>query len=120
LLGNYLNFINSININIYKGCGVIRLIKHDRYIEQLCEAIEDEYDQILRNIKLYSKKRRISAEIDILAIKGNHCDIYEVKCSNRIVKAKKQLTKIRKILSKEYTINNTYFFCGASGKIIEL
>ena len=87
--------------------------KHDRYLEELCEQLEDDYDLILKNIPLLSKKRRRVAEIDILAIKGDKCDVYEVKCSYRKTKAKRQLEKIRKLLE----IRHCFLFCGESGKI---
>jgi hypothetical protein len=74
-----------------------KLIKHDKYVEQLCELIEPRYDFLRKNVPLYSKKKRLVAEIDILAFKKRKCDIYEVKCSHRIIKAKRQLNKITKI-----------------------
>ncbi|RMF56092.1 hypothetical protein D6745_00260 [Candidatus Woesearchaeota archaeon] len=91
-----------------------RKLKHDRYVEALCEIIKSEYDEIILNIPLYSKRKRKVAEIDILARKGKDYDAYEVKCSYRILKAKKQLRKIKKLLPN---INNLFFFCGESGKL---
>ena len=97
---------------------MVKKLKHDRYLEDLCDKIKDNYDTIITNIPLFSdekkrsNKRRIVAEIDILAIKEDRFDIYEVKCSYRIIKAKHQLKKIKKILPK---VENTFFFCGDSG-----
>jgi len=56
-------------------------------------------------------------EIDILAFKDNYCDIYEVKCSYRKSKAKRQLSKIRKIVSRKSKVRNVFFFCGESGRM---
>lgn len=70
---------------------------------------------------MYSKRKRPVAEIDILAIKNNKCDIYEVKCSYRITKAKQQLDKIRKHMrSQNKEVNNAFFFCAESGLLIEM
>ncbi|MFP4111486.1 MAG: hypothetical protein ACLFPQ_03890 [Candidatus Woesearchaeota archaeon] len=99
---------------------MVKKLKHDRYLEDLCDQIKENYDAILTNVpifsdeKKHSSKRRIIAEIDILAVKENKFDIYEVKCSYRIIKAKHQLKKIKKLLPK---VENTFFFCGDSGII---
>ncbi|MBD3164354.1 hypothetical protein GF323_04085 [Candidatus Woesearchaeota archaeon] len=58
------------------------------------------------------------AEIDILGIKKDVCDIYEVKCSYRISKARRQLKKIKKHISKSSKIRNVFFFCGESGSLV--
>ena len=58
------------------------------------------------------------AEVDILACKDGVCDIYEVKCSYRICKAKKQIRRIRK--SEELTIGKAFFFCGESDILVAL
>jgi len=83
----------------------------------LCSRLEHDYDLILRNVPLYSRRHRPVGEIDILAIKGDEYDIYEVKCSNRIIKAKHQLNKIRRILSNTSKVNQAFFFCGESGRL---
>jgi hypothetical protein len=67
-------------------------------------------------VPLYSKKKRLVAEIDILAVKDGSFDVYEVKCSYRITKAKHQLKKIRKIFPND--IRKAFFFCGESGSIV--
>jgi hypothetical protein len=96
-------------------------LKHDLYLEGLCEKIKSDYDYLSTNVRLYSnkrkKKRRVIAEIDILAVKGNRYDVYEVKCSYRITKARKQLKRIKRIMPE---VRNTFFFCGASGVIADL
>ena len=97
-----------------------KLIKHDRYVEQLCKRIESDYDLLLRKIPLYSKRNRLIAEIDVMGIKDDSLDIFEVKCSHRITKARKQLTKIRRILSARSSVRNSFFFCGESGIIMTI
>jgi len=91
---------------------VIAAIKHDRYLESLCDRIRSDYDEIFTNVEFFSKRRRKIAEIDILAVKDNKYYVYEVKCSYRIAKAKKQLRKIKKLLPN---IHKMFFFCGESG-----
>jgi hypothetical protein len=61
------------------------------------------------------------AEIDILAFKEGKYDIYEVKCSHRFYKAKRQLAKIKKLLGNESKkINNSYFYCGESKLLLNM
>ncbi|MGM5483998.1 MAG: hypothetical protein ACQER9_03730 [Nanobdellota archaeon] len=62
-------------------------------------------------------------EIDILAVKNDSYDIYEVKCSHRIVKARKQLKRIKKIFdsgNEKSSVNKLFFFCGGTGEIIDI
>jgi len=80
--------------------------------------LKDDYDILEKNIPLHSKRKRLVAEIDLLAEKNGIYDIYEVKCSHRILKAKRQLTKIKKIISKNRKVRNSYFFCGESKQLI--
>ncbi|MFH0874699.1 MAG: hypothetical protein V1859_02090 [archaeon] len=93
---------------------MVSQLKHDRYLEILCDKIKPNYDRIYRNVTLYSetKKNRKIAEVDIMGIKNNYCDVYEVKCSHRIVKARRQLHKVKKHMPN---VRNMFFFCGESG-----
>ncbi len=91
--------------------------KHNNYVEQLVSQIREDYDFISTHLKISNSKRAV-AEIDILAKKGKHIDIYEVKCSYRIAKAKKQLYKIRKILNKDKI--SCYFYCGAGDLLVKV
>ena len=98
------------------------LIKHDKYVETLCAQIEPHYDVLYKHIPIYSTKRRsrrtvMLGEIDIIAFKGDYYDIFEVKCSRRITKAKKQLVRIRKALDMDKKLRNAFFFCGESGEM---
>jgi len=101
------------------------LIKHDKYVEALCEQIDPHYDLILKHVPLFttrraSKKKRLVGEIDILAFKDEFYDVYEVKCSHRITKARKQLERIKKSLKMDRKLRNSYFFCGESGQLESL
>ena len=86
-------------------------------MEKLCDKIRDSYDSLSTNVKLRNKKRAL-AEIDILAKKGNSVDLFEVKCSYRITKARKQAKLIRKHLRAR--VGNVYFYCGASESLVLL
>ncbi|MFH2020647.1 MAG: hypothetical protein ABIJ34_04485 [archaeon] len=97
--------------------GCVKLNKHDQYTQELCHKLREDYDSISTNI-LIKKKKRALAEIDIAAKKGNSFDIYEVKCSYRITKARKQAKAIRKYFPS--LINNIYFYCGATASLILL
>jgi len=74
--------------------------------------VEKDYDFILKNVPIYSKRKRLVGEIDLLGMKDGECDIYEVKCSHRIVKAKKQFKKIQDKV--KFKVRKRFFFCGAS------
>jgi len=95
--------------------------KHDRYVQKLYERIKNSYDTIDTHVSFDNTKRRM-AEVDIIAKRGSVVDVYEVKCSYRIVKARKQLKRIKRILNLEKRIKNIerinlYFFCGASSSL---
>lgn len=53
-----------------------------------------------KNIVLFksckAKRKRVVAKADVVAYKNVYCDVYEVKCSYHVTKARMQLTKIRK------------------------
>lgn len=89
-------------------------------MDVLCEQLQPQYEVLLQGVPLYSKRNRKVAEIDVLAINRNYCDVYEVKCSPRIVKARKQLNKIRKHLSKSSLLRHTYFYCGESEQLFKM
>ena len=95
---------------------MFKLNKHDRYIQELSRKIKNNYDSISTNIKINKKKRSLF-EIDVLARRGDDLDIYEVKCSYRIAKARKQARSFRRYLKK---ISNIYFYCGATESIVLL
>lgn len=92
-----------------------RLTKHDRYILELKNKIKHKYDFVSTNIKISGKKRSLG-EIDLLGKKGNSVDMYEVKCSHRILKAKKQLQRIKKLMN--FNKGKSYFYCGSSGVLV--
>ena len=91
--------------------------KHDKHIESLCDKLRSEYDLILCNVPLYSCRRRRVAEIDILGVNEKYCDVFEVKCSHRITKARKQLNKIRRLMSG---VRHTFFYCGNSEELVKI
>ena len=93
----------------------IKLSKHDRYVLELSNKIKDNYDSISVNVPVKYSKRSLG-EIDIIAQKGNRFDLYEVKCSYRILKAKKQLSRLKKYLKLENA--RSYFYCGNSKLLV--
>ena len=114
--------INSIivYIKVYLTVGAVEvtrvpLTKHDRYVSELCKKISSRYDSLSTNVKIRNSKRSI-AEIDVLARKGKRYHTYEVKCSHRITKAKKQLKRIRRIIGFDNT--HAYFYCGSSKSLM--
>jgi hypothetical protein len=94
----------------------VKLSKHDAYVQELCERIKPDYDSLSVNVPIKSCKRNFG-EIDIVARKGSDIDVYEVKCSHRIVKARKQLTRIKRFVR---SAKKAYFYCGSSGLLLQL
>ena len=86
-------------------------------MQKLVRQIRSDYDSISTHLKL-EKKKRLIAEIDVVARKGDELHFFEVKCSHRIVKARKQLKKVKKIFSSYET--TCYFYCGAGDKLLEI
>ena len=93
----------------------IKLSKHDKYVLELKNKIKDNYDSISLNVPVKYSKRSLG-EIDLIAKKGNRFDLYEVKCSYRILKAKKQLDRIKKYLNLKNA--RSYFYCGNSKLLV--
>jgi hypothetical protein len=94
-----------------------KLTKHGSYVELLSRIVEQNYDYLLMNVPVYSKRRRLVGEVDLMGVKDGQVDIYEVKCSHRITKARKQLEKIRTHLPQ---IRESFFFCGASRALVSV
>ena len=92
-----------------------KLTKHDRYVLELKDKIKYKYDFISVNVKVAGRKRSLG-EIDLVAKKGNKVDLYEVKCSHRILKAKKQLQRMKRLMNLQKS--KTYFYCGSSGALM--
>jgi predicted RecB family endonuclease len=92
-----------------------KLSKHDRYVLELSHKIKGNYDTISLNVPVRRSKRSLG-EADIIARKGGKTDIYEVKCSYRIMKAKKQLKRLKNILNLKGA--RTYFYCGNSKLLV--
>ena len=94
-----------------------KLTKHDRYVLELRDKIKHKYDFVSVNVKVPGKKRSLG-EIDLVARKGNKVDLYEVKCSHRIVKAKRQLKRMRRLMNLDKS--KSYFYCGSSEALIDV
>ena len=92
-----------------------KLSKHDRYVLELSNKIKDNYDSISMNVPVKHSKRSLG-EVDIIAKKGSRFDLYEVKCSYRILKAKKQLSRMKKYLNLKNA--RSYFYCGNSKALV--
>ena len=93
------------------------LTKHDRYVLELRDKIRHKYDFVSLNVKVPGKKRSLG-EIDIVARKGNKIDLYEVKCSHRIVKARRQLNRMKRLMNLDKS--KAYFYCGSSEALISV
>ena len=92
-----------------------KISKHDRYVLELSDKIKHKYDSVSVNVPIRHLKRSLG-EIDIIAKKGNRLDLYEVKCSYRILKAKKQLSRLKKYLKLESA--GSFFYCGNSKSLV--
>lgn len=95
--------------------------KHDKYVDELCVMLSDQYDFLETHVRLFksckAKKKRVVAEADVVAYKEDYCHVYEVKCSHRPTKARQQLEKIQVYLRR---VKKTFFYCGESKAIIPI
>ena len=99
--------------------------KHDHYVNKLDDEIRSYYDKTLKNHVILSRSRRgkrlmTKGEIDLLCFRGDEIHIFEVKCSNRVTKARQQLKKIRKNIKSEFSDFSsikTFFYCGSSDNL---
>lgn len=83
---------------------------------ELKDKISAEYDMVRTHVP-FSISRKSNGEIDLVARRGDRVDIYEVKCSHRIAKARKQVKRARKHIGK---FGESYFYCGLSGVLVRL
>jgi hypothetical protein len=63
---------------------------------------------------VFSSRKCAQAEVDIMAYRGDVVHVYEVKCSYRFAKAKKQLLKILRIMKRPAV---AYFYCGSADRL---
>jgi hypothetical protein len=111
-------FIYSVHEEKFKRCSLI--LKHDQYVQELFEKLKDNYDVIYRSLPLFSERNRLIGEIDMVGVSSYGVDIFEVKCSFRPVKAKKQLLKIRKIFGQNDKDVNAFFYHGAGEQLVRI
>lgn len=84
---------------------------------ELVSQLKPDYDDISTHCKLENHGRLVG-EVDILARKGDEVHLFEVKCSYRIIKAKRQLSKMRKSFTQYHT--KCFFYCGGGKTLIEV
>jgi len=93
---------------------VRKINKHDRYVDDLYVKVKGDYDFLYRHLTLFSKKRKVG-EADLVGIRGDRVDLYEVKCSYRIHKARKQLLRLQRIFGRKGIA--LYFYCGSAKQL---
>lgn len=97
------------------------LLKHDEYVEELYERLKGRYQNVYRGLPLHSVRGRLVGEIDLVAVNPGMVDIFEVKCSFRPTKARKQLEKIRRLVGGEFNGEvNTWFYCGEASQLVKV
>ena len=94
-----------------------RISKHDRYVLELRDKVNHKYDLISTNVKIPGRKRSLG-EIDLIGKRGEAIDLYEVKCSHRIVKARKQLNRMKRLMNLNKS--RAYFYCGSSESLVSV
>jgi len=90
---------------------------HALYVWKLSKELQKDYSSVQTNVEL-SNRRRILAEIDILAEKDGEVHVFEVKKSYRPTKAKEQFRRIRKHYAGN--IAKFYLYCAEADMLIEL
>lgn len=91
--------------------------RHEEHVLNLIEQLRKHYDSVRTNVVVEGRKRKL-CEIDVLAMKDDEIDIFEVKCSPRLAKARKQMKKVKKY--SRYKDANFYVYCGDSSEMIEI
>jgi Holliday junction resolvase-like predicted endonuclease len=86
-------------------------------VQKLVTQIKSDYDDVSTHFRL-SKKKRLVGEIDVIAKKGDELHLFEVKCSYRISKARRQLEKFKRILKAHNA--TCFFYCGAGDMLVEV
>ena len=71
-----------------------------------------------RGLPLISSRGRMVGEIDLLGVHAGGVDVFEVKCSFRPVKARKQLQKISKLFNDKQV--KTWFYCGEAAQLMKI
>ena len=81
------------------------MTKHDDYVNELVELIDPDYLTVLKNV-FYGTSTKYLGEIDVVGIRLNSLDLYEVKSvrsPSKMRKAIQQLTRSREYLVKHGT-----------------
>lgn len=86
-------------------------------MQELVTQIRPNYEDISTH-QIFKKKRRMITELDIVAKRGNEVHIFEVKCSYRITKARKQLNRARNLFRGQKTA--CFFYCGMGKSLVEV
>lgn len=90
---------------------------HTLFVWKLSKELEKQYDNISTNVELHGK-RRVLAEIDILAERNGEVHVYEVKKSHRPTKARQQCKKIKK--HYERRISRFFLYSAEADQLLEL
>ena len=81
------------------------------------DKIKSDYDVLERHVVISSKKCS-QAEIDLIGYKDGKVTVFEVKCSFRIVKARRQLARIKRLLNiRDVAL---MFYCGTADQMLEV
>gem|GEM_PF-2360319 len=83
----------------------------------LAQELQGHYDRLLLHVEFKTKKRSLG-EIDIVGMRGEQFDLFEVKCSYRIVKARKQLVRFHRLL--RYQSDALFFYHGGSKSLYRI
>jgi hypothetical protein len=94
--------------------------KHDRTIDELEELVKGKYQMVLKNVNYTTPRHcNILGELDLVGIRNDNWDIYEVKTYNGLDKAREQLQRAREHLQGCGNIR-AFYYSSETGKVEQI
>lgn len=94
--------------------------KHDQYIDILVDMVKGKYEFVVTEQLYCDPVTKVCGEIDVLGKRGNHLDLYEVKCNDQYKKARDQMIRARGVFAAAGLEINLYYYEGKRNLLKEI